>query len=250
MDAQDLHDISPLNLDRSVPDYALLAPQRPILPWREACSVPLHLERSRWAQQTCRRAVILAVARQMVAAEGVHHFGIRRLAAQARVTPPTIYNLVGCRAEVLRRAVGEAHATKISFAAARAEAEDINPVLAYVDTLWTALSREPSYSRQIIPVLAGPSQDGDLSRHIRRSAENAILSWLLALDGAGQIRRSIDLIVVARLLNRQLTQAVDAWAKGELSLAELRRDMTLGTAAMLLGIVEGAETRRVEIWLC
>ena len=226
-------------------DYALLAPQRPIMPWRE----PKPPTGRRWVQQTRRRALILATARRLVAEEGYANFAVRRLAQQSSVTPPTIYNLIGRRTEVLHRAVVEAHAAKVAFANARAAAEDLNPVLAYVDTLWMSLSREPSYSRQVIHAIAHPSLDRELGSCVRAVGETAILGWLNQLQAAGRLQRSADLSLVAELANRQITVAVQGWARGELSLAELRRHLAAGMALMLLGLASRTEAARIEPWL-
>jgi AcrR family transcriptional regulator len=199
-------------------------------------------------QQARRKSLILAAARQLVTEEGYDQVCIRRLAARSGVTPPTIYNLIGGRDEVLRAALKEAFHAKASFAAVRARTEDINPLLAYADTLWICLSREPRYSEQVILAVTR-SVDRGLTRMITGMSTSMVLGWLEELRLRGAIRRIAELPRVADLISRQMTTSVAIWADGEIGLDQLRKDLEMGVGLMLLGIAEPSEALRIEGWL-
>jgi len=236
---------SAANAWESDQDYSTIAPARPIMPPLPPSNA--RTTRKRWLQQTQRRARILANARLLVVEEGYDHVALRRLATRSGVTPPTIYNLIGGREEVLHRAIDEVHSAKVAFAAKRAAAENINAVLAYADTLWVALSRDPEYSRQVIHAIN--SSDHELSTLIRDRTVTAIVSWLAALIQAGEMRHTGNLKVVAELIHRHITTTVGVWAENHIGMQDLRRQLATGVGLMLLGLMEQAEAQRIEMWL-
>jgi AcrR family transcriptional regulator len=229
-------------------DYSNILPSEPILPVPPPALAQLRSGGYRWMQQARRRALIFAAARQLVTEDGYDHVSIRRLAERSGVTPPTIYNLIGGRGEVLHSALKEAFNVKASFAAARARIENINPVLAYADTLWICLSREPRYSEQVI-IAVTRSVDRALTRMITGMSTAMILGWLEELRSAGAMRRTAELPRVADLISRQLITSVAIWANGEICLQQLRKDLEMGVGLMLLGIAEPSEALRIEAWL-
>src|SRR5512147_1654575 len=120
-------------------------------------------------QKAERRERILGVAREIIAERGFEALTMRDLAHAARLTVPTIYNLVGSKEEVLFAAIEEQTAR---FRADIEAAEQTSPaarLLSVVESCMRELLRLPQYYRSLLRLLM-TSDAGRVMRHEVTSA--------------------------------------------------------------------------------
>lgn len=240
----------PVELRRAVVagDCSIITPRNPILlPLLTGIASP---SSRRWIAMRNRRAHILAMTRRLIAEESYDHVVMRRLADRSDVTIPTIYNLIGGRDEVLRLAISEALRAKIIFARAKAELKQINPILAFVDTIWTCLANDPDYSRQLVRAIVHQDMDGRLRKIIVTEIRSAVETWLNMLEAAGNFRRTgIPTRTMAEFILQQIAAAVASWAENRTETNDLRRNLAQGTGLLLLGTLGDEEAAKVTNWL-
>ncbi|HKQ81451.1 MAG TPA: TetR/AcrR family transcriptional regulator [Steroidobacteraceae bacterium] len=209
-----------------------------------------HIESRRAAAQSQRRRLILAAARQMLAEGGLSSVHIRTLAQRSGVTPPTIYNLIGAREDVVLRAMREAVEDMGALAARHAEAQGVNEIIAYCHTVTTSLEADPDYYRQIDHAAARAPSGERLILFFEELMRPMFSSWLALMKARGDLRQtSVDLDVVTSILVQQQISTGLAWARDEIDVGEYRRRLVAGAALVLLGLVSAREAARIEPWL-
>jgi len=196
-----------------------------------------------------RRAKILAHARRMIAEKGYDGVAIRTLAERSGVTPPTIYNLVGGRDEVMQSAVFELLQAKIDYAYRLAEVRNINGIFAYGEILWQFLVRDPAYSRQLIYECFNSDRHQKLLHDLNECNEGALVAWLEALRDKGKIRSTFRREMVVEVVLRHLSMAVLSWAENHHQVDMLRTDILSGIILILSAFVDDKETVKMQRWL-
>ncbi|MEJ7935929.1 helix-turn-helix domain-containing protein [Sphingobium sp. AN558] len=200
-------------------------------------------------RQMRSRACIFANARQMIADRGYSGVSMRDLAERSGITPPTIYNLIGNRAAVLREAIAEGQQMKVAFASMLSRKTGINPILAYADTILNGLSRSQDYSRHSIHAIVHEKADSELSRLITQRSRTAMLSWLAQLERDGRIGRRVCLKTVAVLISRTILTVVAPWSEGEITIELLKNNLAVGMGTVLMGLMDDSERAQIEIWM-
>lgn len=186
-----------------------------------------------------RRERILASAREIIAEGGFEALTTRALARRARVTVPTIYNLVGAKDAVLFAAVEEQTAR---FLGALGESEDLSPparALAVSADCAEELLRAPRYYRALLRLLFSSTAAVDSRRSVGRTVVSQYRRALEALDASGQLADWAVPAEIAGRLGVHLTAVALQWATDDLSDEEFRRTAALGTCLVLLGVAEG-----------
>lgn len=243
--------VLPLEFRRAVAneDYSIIAPRKPILlPQKGTCATLLSTQR--WSVTRNRKANILATARQLIAEESYDHVVMRQLAERSEVSIPTIYNLIGGRNEVLQLATSEALQAKIVFAMARSEVEQINPILAFVDTLWMCLVHDPEYSRQVMRGVVYRNSDGGMGGHLFDEIQAVVEKWLTTTRANGNFRNTgITTRAMAGFITRQTAAAVAFWMENGMTAHELRCNLAQGTGLLLLGALPNEAAAGVTKWL-
>jgi len=196
-----------------------------------------------------RRAKILAIARLMLAEEGYPSVAIRKLAKRCGLTPPTIYNLIGSREEVLETAVIELLDAKISYANELSRSQNINGLVAYGETLWRFLVYDPQYSRQLILACFNSNTHQRILNIINTRCQKASFQWLGTLHQSGHIHNKSDLAKISNLILRHTAMAVLTWAEDQQDVKMLRADILAGINLTLSHFVDSAEKRHMEEWI-
>ncbi|MFY9328965.1 MAG: TetR/AcrR family transcriptional regulator [Georgfuchsia sp.] len=229
-------------------DCTIIAPRNPILlPQLSGVASP---PGQRWSAMRNRKANILAMTRRLIAEQSFDHVVLQRLAERSNVTIPTIYNLIGSRSEVLQLATNEALQAKIVFATAKAELEQLNPILVFVDTLWLGLANDPAYSRQLLRGIAYRDSDGWIGGFLFREMRSAMEKWLNKLATTGNFRDTgMSTRAMAKFICWHIDAAVTSWRENESKLSDLRRNLTQGVGLFLLGALMNEEARSVTKWL-
>lgn len=209
-----------------------------------------HIQSRRAAAQEQRRRLILAAARQMLAEGGLSSVNIRMLARRCGVTPPTIYNLIGAREDVVLRAMREAVEDMGMLAGRHAEAHGINEIIAYCQTVTMSVEADPEYYRQIDHAAARAPSGGRLILFFEELLRPMFSSWLALMKARGDLRdTSVDLDVVTAILVHQQISIGLAWARDGIDAREYRRRLVAGAALVLLGLASAREAARIEPWL-
>lgn len=202
-------------------------------------------------RQAQRRSIILANTRRIISEGGIGDVRIRELAARSRVTPPTIYALVGTKHDIVQQALLEGLEAKFILAERRAAAEDINPILAFGAVKWNAIARDSGYYRQIVRGATDGRLDLSTVVAIHTAIADRFLRWFKEMKASGLLRVNTPFhsSLVAPLLARQFAVPVASWATERITLAQLRSDIIASLALPLLGVVTEAEQKRILEWL-
>lgn len=228
------------------------APQGSIL---DPCAVflPSHTELDRARGRISkdrRRAKILAAARSMVEERGFDHVQVRALARRAGVTPPTIYSLIGGRQHVLNNAIEEGIEAKRWLAIQKSKVDHILPILAYTEVMSFSASLYPRYYKQVMKDLYSCTHGVVRAKSLTKCVNNMFFTWLEAMQDHGTLRNHLrSNEEIAELLSSQLSNGVIEWIRGDLDAIQLRHEVMLGAALVLLSFIIPHEAKKIEIWL-
>lgn len=204
----------------------------------------------RYYSHAKRRAQILAAARSLLAEDGCDNVRIRQLAKRSGVSPPTIYNIVGVRNDVLREAIREALCGKLSLAREIAVAEGISPILAYTDLSWCSIANDPGYYREVTRAAFKPDLDPHLVAEIHGDLLAAFSRWLNEMAAAGQLRENrISLAAAANTLTLHNSATITRWMRGDFDLQQMRAELIVGAGLILLGLATKTEIETIENWI-
>jgi len=203
--------------------------------------------------QRWRRAKILASAREIIAEKGCQSLTMRELAAQSDVTPPTIYNLIGDRSEVLFQSIQESFLVKVRYIDFTAKAQRLNPILLLPDIYWMSNILDPDYAQQVIKEVIHPKEDLYISKRIISQTEMVLFRWIQELEEQGRLRASRSKLYkhAATLMCRHLCETIASWngKNDRLEKKQLRYDLAAGVSLPLLAISNKSEASNIEDWL-
>ena len=100
-----------------------------------------------------RRQRILAVARTTIARDGVDGLTVRRLASEAGITVPTIYNLIGNKDDLLRRLLDEL-VSRAEDALAAVEGDEPIDATEHSLAVWSTVCVAYSLLREVLQAWA------------------------------------------------------------------------------------------------
>jgi len=193
-----------------------------------------------------RRERILVAAREIIADGGLDALTTRALAQRARVTVPTVYNLLGSKDEVLFAAVEDQTQRFLAGIGSRAEMRpEARPSAVSRDCV-AELVRAPHYYRAILLLM----HSSDAGAGVRRSVGRAVVAQfeeaLCALRDAEGLVEWAEPHEIAERLGVGLTAEALQWATGDLGDAGFERAAVLGTCLLLLGVCRGEARAAVE----
>ena len=162
-----------------------------------------------------RRHAILEATLELLRANPLEAVTVEQIAARAEVSPPTIYNLIGTRDQLLLALIDRVTAEFVDALGATGLGEDpIERALHAVDVSVAVFVAEPQAYRQIVRVLAnlrmegqGPAFDA-LQVHVREMRR--------ARD-AGFLRPELDPGALGRQSYYSFVAALMAWGTEDLS---------------------------------
>jgi len=205
--------------------------------------------------QRWRRATILANTREIIAEGGCHSLTMRELASRSSVTPPTIYNLVGERSEVIYQSICESFQVKVRYIDIVSKLQNINPILLLPDIYWMSNMLDPDYARQVISEVTHPREDHGISERIISQTNAVIYRWIRELQEQGRLRpdRSRLYEQAATIMGHHLRDTIADWAEGtskdSRNKGKLRYDLAAGISLPLLAISTRSEAEHIELWM-
>lgn len=200
----------------------------------------------RLEQKAERRGRILDAAREIIASRGYQRLTMRDLARKARVTVPTIYNLIGSKEELLLAAVQQQTANFIAGINASPRQTPASRILSVVDVCIDELLRLPDYYQSLLRLLLGAKAADPLRESIGDSLSQQFEQALSDMARAGELAEWADTRALADRLGSHLRITTSEWAAGELDPARLRSTALYGTCLMLLGVSHGASKVEIE----
>ena len=202
-----------------------------------------------------RRSRILEQARKMLAAGGFDALNLRELADISGITVPTIYNLIGNKAEVLKALVMGAFTTFEEALEEKLPCPSAELPALMMATFVQMIVQDEAYYRAT--VLASEALEFEPEGHYHYGfAHNPLRKYFnnLCQDAIneGLLKGDIDsaLLVEQMIVNHQV--ALHRWAHYTISLDELRREALKGFYITLAadaadGFHESIVTRLMEL---
>ncbi|MCB1746471.1 MAG: TetR/AcrR family transcriptional regulator [Gammaproteobacteria bacterium] len=194
-----------------------------------------------------RRERLLEEARVLLARGGFEALNLRELARQAGLTVPTIYNLIGCKEDVLL-AVAAGVLTEIE-ARTTPEADDDPLALAaaVVEESTRLFEEDEDFYRAAFLAVEWLDQGGQHHAEVAR-----IYAWVghmmeagvAACRAAGDLEGRIPAALLAELITRNFRMNCRGWAFGHHDIAEFRR-VALGDLYVTLCADATADFRTV-----
>lgn len=199
----------------------------------------------RTEQMAERRERILAAAREIIGDDGYEALTMRSLAGRARVTVPTIYNLVGGKEAVLFAAVQE-QTQHFLAGIERAPQRPTTDLLAVTDACIRELLRLPRYYRSLLLLLFSAESAREVRDLVAVTLVDEFQRALEALSKSGGLAPWVEPPSVARRLAGHLTSVSLEWAAGDLDDEGFQSTAVYGTCLMLLGVTNGDSRPELE----
>ena len=196
-------------------------------------------------QKAERRSRILDAAREIIATRGYDALTMRELARVARVTVPTIYNLIGSKDELLRAAVQQQTAHFIEGIESAPRRTPASRVLSVVNLCIDELLREPRYYRSLLQLFfsaeAGKGPRDSVTNTLSEQFERALLD----MAESGELASWTDVHALADRLGSHMRVTTLEWAHGGLSPEQLRSASLYGSCLLLLGVSRGRSAQEL-----
>jgi AcrR family transcriptional regulator len=188
---------------------------------------------------------IVRAAAGLLREAGFDSLSVRAIAAQAGVSPATIYNLFGTKGAVLER-VYELGLTQFERLMAASPSRDaLERIFDSVTATMAVYRADPEFHRSII-------RRGDGGRDRRLGTANYRLRaayWTGVLNEAiaeGSMAAHSDCERLAVLIVQAATGGLTLWAANLISVDEMDREMQFALAAILWPFAAGAAVARLE----
>lgn len=185
---------------------------------------------TRKANMELRRLKILETARKIIAEQGFNTLNLRDLAESAGVTVPTIYNLIGNKAELVQCLFEE---SMTPFEPSRYVLDKSDPVAAaekFFETVFEYLGANENYHRAEFIARWDLELAGDPGAHevLSRIVGGAITA-IKESTRAGLLRGQVPPQKLGRQMYRVLRLAYIEWARGEIGFDDFRQEVLSGT---------------------
>lgn len=188
-----------------------------------------------------RRERILESARELIEIGGYDRLTMRDLAQASDVTVPTIYNLVGNKAQVLLAAVEEQTRAFVS-ALDRARGD----LLELVEATVCELVHRPRYYRSLLMVLMRSGQTDAARRYAGQALGAQIDRALSDIEAVDELVDWVDRPVLAERIHAHIDFVSIDWARGGLTNVDFRTAALLDVTVMMLGVTTGSTRDRFE----
>ena len=177
-----------------------------------------------------RRQRILSAARATLARDGVDGLTVRKLAVEAGITVPTIYNLIGSKDDLLRRLLEEL-VSRAEQALSEVEEDDpIEATARVVGTLATLFAEDEDFCRAALRAGRDLERSGSKNGALRIWQRSAQVAKRICRDASeeGLLRGDCDPERIGeRAYDSYRIAAID-WLDGVIDVAEFERNALIG----------------------
>jgi AcrR family transcriptional regulator len=192
------------------------------------------------------RERILSAARRLIAHRGVGGMTLRDLAAEAMVSVPTVYNLIGGKAQLLEALMADTFARLAARLADAPAGGVVERAMALCTAGVQEMLAEPKYFRELVHAFLVTPETHELRREVDSRNVAMMSSILTAGRASGELHEWIDPERVAKLLWTTYVATMLRWAAGELTDAALPDTVVYGLSLILLGPARGPTARKLE----
>ena len=196
-------------------------------------------------QKAERRERILAAARQTIGERGYASLTMRDLAQAARVTVPTIYNLIGGKEAVLFAAIEDQTQGFLESIETARRSSPVSRALAVVENTTRELLRLPAYYQSLLGLLLTSEAAGEMRALVGRALRGEFERALLEMREAGELVEWADPPTLSHALNSQLQFTALQWVGGELDADGLKEASLYGAGLSLLAVAEGGSRQEL-----
>jgi AcrR family transcriptional regulator len=198
-------------------------------------------------QKAERRERILAAARETIGERGYASLTMRHLAQAARVTVPTIYNLIGGKEAVLFAAIEDQTRGFLESIETAQRSSPVSRALAVVETTTRELLRLPAYYQSLLGLLFTSEAAGEMRLLVGRALRGEFERALLEMREAGELVDWVDPPTLSHALSSQLQFTALQWMGGELDADGLKESSLYGAGLSLLAVAEGESRRELAL---
>ena len=185
-----------------------------------------------------RRSRIISAARELVTKHGYEGLTMRDLAAAARVSVPTLYNLFGSKDAIL---VAELERTAVVIASRiQQQGSFFARGMAGFEAGMDAIEEQPAFFRAVMRMFLTSPETGEMRRKSEQGFLAIMAGNLRAAKQAGQLVEWAEPEVVARHMHGLYISCFLAWGMGELDLPSFRDAALSGICHLLVGVTRGA----------
>ena len=195
-------------------------------------------------QKAERRARIISAARTLVTKHGYDGLTMRDLAAAARVSVPTLYNLFGSKDAIL---VAELGRTAVVIASRiQQQGSFFARGMAGFEAGMDMIEEQPAFFRAVMQMFFTSPESADMRRNTEVGYIAIMASYLRAAKQAGQLAEWAEPEVVARHMYGLYISWFLAWAADELDMKGFRAAAESGVCHLLMGVTRGPFAVEVE----
>jgi AcrR family transcriptional regulator len=191
-------------------------------------------------QKAERRERILQSAREMIGSRGYESLTMRDLARAARVTVPTIYNLIGGKEALLFAAIEEQTARFLTTIESDGKTSAASRALSVIDSCTREMLRMPHYYRSLLGILYQSESAREMRDLVDRALVDEFEIALAQMNDADELVEWADPQRLARALTAQVQFTSMRWAGGLLDSERLPDEAVYGAGLMLLAVAQGA----------
>lgn len=194
-----------------------------------ASSKPQRGVAARTENKIKRRQMILDHASSMIANDGYGAFTLAELANKAKVTVPTIHNLIGSKVEVARQLVEDMIARTGHILQQKEFGDPISTSEAFIDNLLGLYAKDEAFYKAAFVV-------GEREKLFEHEMPSGIFNTSLSLaqqfvqdaTEKGYLKGQIDSLALADKLFANQRLARHDWVDGYIELPEYRRQVLTG----------------------
>lgn len=197
-----------------------------------------------------RRRNVIDAAHALIRETGGAGFSMLQLAQRAGVSPATPYNLLGTKAEILRRVVEDEFASFAGRLVVEPKHEPLPRLLRALDLVAVHYLAEPQFYRGLYGAM--PGGEGNPLREAMH--EQGQLLWRAMVQDAlddGALASLLSAEALTELLLRMVAATVETWLAEDWAQDRFAREMRLASRLVLLGLAQGAcrDDLRAEVAL-
>ncbi|MBW2425914.1 MAG: TetR/AcrR family transcriptional regulator [Deltaproteobacteria bacterium] len=197
-------------------------------------------------QKAERRERIVAAASELIAKGGMEALTMSRVADGARVTVPTVYNLVGNRDAVVTAVMDEAREgflEKLAAVNADRNAEEIE-IIVLVETFVKELVDRASLYQPLVQF--GLQSGVDRSDAVVAALTPRLREAVVDLRGGGELADWVDVDFTTYRICALVLNAGWTWSLRQIGTQSLRQCVVYDVAAHLAGVCHGEARSRFE----
>jgi AcrR family transcriptional regulator len=188
-----------------------------------------------------RRQRIIEAARKLVVQHGYEGLTMRDLAAAARVSVPTLYNLFeGGKDAIL---VAELERTAVVIASRISQqgtASFFARGMAAFEAGMDMIAEQPEFFRAVMRMFLTSPETDPMRRRTEEGYVAIMMGNLAAAKKAGQLHEWAEPVIVARHMHAQYMSCFLAWGIGEVDFEGFRLAALSGICHLLIGVTKGA----------